>query len=194
MILLLVMALSILLALVRGGKFAHLAHVSFHYGWLAVLAFAMQIMVIYFPEARMGTLHPWNAFLIPVSYSLLFLVAALNRGLPGVPFVAVGLALNIVVMSLNGGLMPVTFESLRKAGLEHMALGTANGARVMASKDIILSREATRLWFLSDVLVLGEPFPLPTVFSLGDVFLMLGACVLLQSIMLFRPSQSSVVS
>ena len=61
----------------------------------------------------------------------------------------------------------------------------------MASKDIILSREATRLWFLSDVLVLGKPFPLPTVFSLGDVFLMLGACVLLQSIMLFRASQSA---
>jgi hypothetical protein len=194
MILLLVMTLSILVALLRGGKLAHLAQVSFHYGWLAVLAFAMQITVIYFPEARMDTLHPWNAFLIPVSYGLLFLVATLNRGLPGVPFIAVGLALNIVVMGLNGGLMPVTFEALRQAGLEHMALGTANGARVMASKDIILSREATRLWFLSDVLVLGKPFPLSTVFSLGDVFLMLGACVLLQRIMLFRASQSGVVS
>jgi len=97
-----------------------------------------------------------------------------------------GLTLNILVMVANGGFMPVTLEALQRAGLAHMALGIEDGARVMASKDIILSREVTRLWYLSDILVLRRPFPWSTVFSVGDVLLMAGVFVLLQRTM--RPS------
>ena len=186
MILLLAMALSVLVALLRGGRFTHLAHVSFRYGWLAILAFSMQITVIYFPEQPMDGLWSWKTLIIPISYSFILLVCLLNIRIPGIPFIALGLALNILAMSVNGGFMPVTLEALQRAGLGHMALGAENGARIMASKDIILSREATRLWFLSDVLVLGSPMPLTTVFSVGDVLLMLGAFVLLQRTM--RPS------
>jgi hypothetical protein len=192
MILLLAMALSVVVALLRGGSFVHLARVPFRYGWLAILTLFMQSIVIYFPEAKMGQMWSWKSLLMPVSYSIILLVSILNTRLPGIPLIILGLALNILVISVNGGFMPVTIEALQRAGLGHMALGIENGARVMASKDIILSREATRLWLLSDVLVLNSPFPLATVFSVGDVLLMLGFFVLLQRTMCPSTLRSTV--
>jgi len=186
MILLLAMALSVAVALLRGGRLTHLARVSFRYGWLAILAFLMQTTVIYFPEQRMGEVSFLKSLVLPVSYGLILFVAVLNHKLPGMAAIMLGLTLNILVMVANGGFMPVTLEALQRAGLAHMALGIEDGARVMASKDIILSREVTRLWYLSDILVLRRPFPWSTVFSVGDVLLMAGVFVLLQRTM--RPS------
>jgi len=143
----------------------------------------MQISVIYFPDPPLDGLISWKSFIIPVSYGIILFVAILNIKMPGLIFIIFGLLLNILVISANGGFMPVTLEALSRAGLGHMALGTGNGARVMASKDVILSREATRLWFLSDILVLSKPFPLGSVFSVGDILLALGVFVLLQRTM-----------
>lgn len=190
MILLLALALSVIVALLRGGQFVHLASVSLRYGWLAILAFALQVIVIYFPERRVSGLVSLKSLIIPMTYTVILLVALFNIKAPGIYLIVLGLVLNLVAMSANGGFMPVTFEALRRAGLDHMALGMENGARVMASKDIILSREATRLWFLSDILVLGKPLPLASVFSVGDVALASGVFVLLQRTMRVRTAGS----
>jgi hypothetical protein len=183
MILLLALALSMVIALLQGGKLVRLAHVPFRCGWLAILAFTMQTGVIYFPEQQAAGGISWKTLIIPVTYTIILIVTLWNIKLPGMVLIVLGLASNILVMAINGGYMPVTLEALRGAGLAHMALGVEDGARVMASKDIILSRGATRLWFLSDVLVLGRPFPWTSVFSVGDVLLASGVLVLLRRTM-----------
>ncbi|HHX44100.1 MAG TPA: DUF5317 domain-containing protein [Chloroflexi bacterium] len=183
MILLLALLFSIAIALVRGGRFRWLAQVSLRLGWLAIAAFALQWSIIYAPLPHTeGPFAPRTLILI-ASYLLVLVVVVVNRRVPGVAVMGIGLGMNLLVMLVNGGFMPVTMEAVERAGLAHLALGTEAGARLMATKDIILPAEATRLWLLSDIFVVPPPLPFRTVFSLGDLFLAVGVFVLFQCAM-----------
>jgi hypothetical protein len=188
MILLLALVVSLIIALVRGGSLLRLGNLSFHYGWLALLAFGAQTLVIYarLPHAQ-GILAP-RTLLLVASYGLLFVPVIANRRLPGMPLIGLGLLLNLAVMVANGGFMPVTPEALQRAGLSGLALSEGSGARLYATKDVLLLREETRLWLLSDILVI--PPPLGTVFSIGDVALAGGACWFLQKVMVGSRQES----
>ena len=187
MILLVAIVLSLLVALLRGGKLVRLTTVSFRCGWVALLAFALQILVIYFPlPTGQGLLGPRTLLLLG-SYALLVVVVAMNKSLPGLIVVGVGLLLNLAVMLANGGFMTITPEALQQAGLAHLALGEQAGARVLNAKDIILPRESTYLWILSDILIL--PPPVGTVFSIGDVLLAVGAFIFFQRSMCIRTAR-----
>ena len=183
MILLLAVVAAVFIALLRGGRFEHLLRVPLRRGWLALVAFALQIVEIYFPLPQSQGFVSWRTFLLLFSYLLLILVVAVNRRLPGLLWIGLGLSLNLAVMLVNGGYMPITPEAVARAGLGHLTLGENPGARLLATKDILLPREATRLWFLSDILVLAPPSPLRTVFSVGDVCLALGAFIFFQRTM-----------
>jgi len=185
MILLIAMALSIGVALVRGGRFRHLQGMSLRYGWLAFVAVAIQIGVIYFVPDRSGaSLNP-RVWLLVASHLLLIAVVALNLRIPGLWLIGVGLGLNLAAMLANGGYMPVTPETLIRAGLPKLASGEL-GSHILGAKDILLSKESTRLWILSDILTLPQALGLPYAFSIGDVVLSLGGFVLFQKTM--RPS------
>jgi len=183
MILLAATVLAFVVALVRGGNIIGLASVRLRSGWLAILAFALQVLVIYFPGQ--GGAGQWGrqALILAGSQVLLLAVVGLNIGLPGMPLAGLGLALNLLVMAANGGYMPITAEALSRAGLGHLALSEAAGSRLMATKDILLPRAATRLFFLSDVFVIPAEWPLSSVFSIGDVVLAAGVWLFFQRTM-----------
>jgi hypothetical protein len=192
MILLLALVVSLIIALARGGSLLRLGSLSFHYGWLALLAFGAQTLVIYarLPYAQ-GILAP-RTLLLMVSYGFLFVPVIANRQLPGMPLIGLGLLLNLTVMVANGGFMPVTPEALQRAGLSGLALSEGPGARLYATKDVLLLREETRLWLLSDILVI--PPPLGTVFSIGDILLAGGACWFLQKVMVGSPRKERAMA
>lgn len=95
----------------------------------------------------------------------------------------VGLASNLVAMAANGGYMPVTPEALARAGLSQLAAQGSVGSPILGAKDILLLREETRLWWLSDILVVPGPAPLRAILSVGDVLLALGVVILLQGVL-----------
>lgn len=181
MILLAALALAMLTAWARGGRLGALAETGLRHGWLAMLGFGLQLGIIYRPATAPP--EPWSglALLLIGSYLMLCIFAGLNWKRPGIPLMAVGLALNLAVMVVNGGYMPVTPEALERANLSHLAGAATSGSRVAMSKDVLLSREATRLWLLSDILVFGPP--LRTAFSVGDLLLAAGAFVFFHSAM-----------
>ena len=192
MILLVAVALSVIVGLLRGGRLSRLTNVSLRYGWAALVALVVQVVIVYLPLLRSERLWGLRAFLLLGSYVLLATVVVVNRRLPGLPLVGFGLALNLLVMLANGGYMPVTLEALQQAGLAHLAQGNSDGARVLAAKDILLSRGNTRLWVLSDIFAL--PPPVGAVISIGDAFLASGAFVFFQRTMQPRPRESDVAS
>jgi len=185
-ILLLGLILALAVALLRGGKLNRLLSVKVRHSWIAPLAWGLQVVVIYFPRPRSGGLLELHTLLVLVSYLLLVLVVALNWRLPGLPLIGLGLALNLLVMVANGGFMPVTYEALQRAGMANLALGSAPGSRVMATKDIVLPRANTVLWALSDVFVIPPPGPVRTIFSVGDLCLVAGVFILFQRVMCRR--------
>lgn len=172
---------AVVIGLVRGGDLRRLAHLPLRWGGVALVAFALQIYLIYFPESVNEGLASPRVLILIFSYALLFAVVWQNRRLPGLILIGLGFAANLLVMVVNGGYMPITVEALTQVGHARNILAPGAGARVVATKDIVLPREMTMAWWLSDIFVLPPPFPIPSVFSIGDVLIALGAFWLIQA-------------
>ncbi len=181
MILIVAVILSALVALFRGGHLLRLADMRLAHGWLALAAVAIQWPLVYEGAHLSAVLGaPATYLAMAVSYVLLFWVVWANRRLPGVPLIGLGMFSNLLVMSLNGGWMPITPEALGQLGRLTWVTPAGSTAKVWGAKNVMLPRAETRLWWLSDVVVLPAPFPLPTAFSAGDVLIALGAFWFLQ--------------
>jgi hypothetical protein len=108
----------------------------------------------------------------------------INRHLPGMPLVLVGLLSNLTVIVANGGLMPANPDSLTRAGMTS-SLETARqhpGIRLYRTKDSLLEWHETRLPWLSDALV-SPPLPRRKIMSVGDLAISSGIVVLTVSAM-----------
>jgi hypothetical protein len=179
MILLIVLVVAVLVGLIRGGAIQRLGGLTLRQGGWALTALVLQSVIIYSPW--LGQQKARDVFIgaMLLSYLLLFLFVWLNRRLLGIVVIGLGLLLNLVVILANGGYMPTSPEVLQRGGYRASS-PIVSGTRLAKSKDIILRREETRLWFLSDALVIPPPFPWPTVFSVGDIVIAAGTFILVQ--------------
>ncbi|RTH38600.1 hypothetical protein CSW37_04025 [Thermus scotoductus] len=90
-----------------------------------------------------------------------------NRHLKSLYLVLLGFFLNTLVIFANGGHMPVSLETLRRAGIE----GWEELLRNKGDAVHTLLDESTRLPFLGDVIPLP---PLRKAASPGDLFILAG--------------------
>lgn len=159
-----VLAISVAVALLRGGRFLNLSEINLRAWPLLILGFGLQVLANYVPAERSWS-QDLAVALVIVSYVPLLALVWLNREEAGMGLVGVGIFMNFIVISLNGG-MPVLPEAAA------LALGK-DVAEISFSelpKHVVLD-EGTRLMFLGDVIPLR---PIRNVISLGDVFLAVG--------------------
>lgn len=86
-----------------------------------------------------------------------------------------GLALNLLVILLNRGFMPIRPEAIRFLAPNAPASAWQVGKRVVFTKNIALTTADTQLWWLSDWFLLPNWLPDRVAFSLGDVLIAIGA-------------------
>jgi hypothetical protein len=142
--------------------------------WLAIVAFLPQFFAIYFERTQAVFPDGIAALAVVISQGFLFLFAWLNRHLPGMLILIIGLVLNLTVILSNGGFMPINPQTAEKLiGKERMA-SYATGDRI-GYKDVLLPANETRLEILSDRFLPPDGFPYRVAFSLGDVFIAIGA-------------------
>lgn len=91
----------------------------------------------------------------------------INRRQPGMWLIGAGLAMNLLVITLNGGFMPISPETLQAIGVQSGSWSI--GQRLGLSKDLVRPIAETNLWFLSDWLLSPAWFPQKGAFSIGDV-------------------------
>jgi hypothetical protein len=142
---------------------------------LVVIAFLAQFGV--FQLSRFGFIveDNWVAVTLVVGQVILLVFSFLNRKSPGFIFLALGTLLNLAVMLLNGGLMPMSPETITNLNPQASPNSWSIGERLGNSKNIALGEEMTRLSFLSDRYILPDWLPYRVAFSLGDVVLSVGA-------------------
>lgn len=170
---------GVLAGLLLGGRLGHLATLPLRYVWLLVLTAAAQIFLVYAPPVPPAQGIDLLRLCLPLATAATGVFVLLNRRLPGMWLVLVGVASNLAVITANGGLMPTNTEALTRAGMAaSVALAAEHpGIRLPKSKDIVLEPGETRLWWLSDVLV-TPPLPRPKVLSVGDLIIASGIAYL----------------
>lgn len=174
MLKLLIVLAAVIAARLRGGTLRNLAALDLRLPALAVVGFAIQV-VVYVLFRASSALQPYAPALFVLSLVLLAVWCGVNRHLPGMVIMMVGLLLNTAAIVANGGYMPGWGDAARFAG--HL------GPERLAAPDydrrwMITDDPSTPLLFLGDVLALPAWMPFASVWSIGDVLLVAGACVL----------------
>ena len=166
---------ALILALAVGwilrGSISNLAHLELRRFDLMVAGFALQMLLSRASALGWSLLLDWGFPLLLLSYGILLYVMWENRHLPGMTLVSVGVLFNLAVIALNGG-MPVSPEALAVTGQEAVVPMLRSGEFIIHT----LMTEDTLLPFLGDHIVTPRWFPhgLRTVFSPGDLVMMMG--------------------
>jgi hypothetical protein len=156
--------------------------VNLNHLWLVFLAFLIQAFLFFLPATR-ERLNKESFPLLFISSELLLLVFVwINRYQPGLWILGFGLVLNLLVITMNGGWMPISPETVQIMAPEAPLEAWIVGERLGTGKDMILLREETRLWWLEDQFVPPNWFPYRAAFSPGDIFIALGAFWVLWSV------------
>jgi hypothetical protein len=159
------LALAFLVVLVTvplfGGKLGRLDEVRIRWIGLAVVAFAIQVILVTIVPEGDATVH---RILHLATYVLAAACLLRNLDLRFVWLVGVGGLLNLIAIAANGGVMPA-----RRGALETAGLRVESGQ--FANSDFV---EDAHVWFLGDVFAIPAGWPGANVFSVGDVLMLVG--------------------
>jgi len=169
-----VIALSLLLAFIRGGRLNRLKDVDLRFLYLAIVSFVLDLI----PYHRLNPVPSWVPFVIfMVKYLLLFVFVLSNRKHKYMKLIGMGILLNFLVMLFNGGAMPVSRHALEVASLAKQVEMIQSGTL----PNYTLMTHDTPLWILADIIYV--PWPKEQFISVGDIILMLGIFLFIQDIM-----------
>jgi hypothetical protein len=157
MLLLVALVIGLVAGIAAGGKLGNMANLSFRWPWLVVVALVVRELTVLSPLGRIeGVQYLYVAALT----ALVAWTAWHASRLRGAWIVALGAALNLIVVIVNGARMPVA-----PALAGHLVdLGHIG--------QYVLMGGGTNLSWLGDWI--GVPGPLGGAYSPGDVVIALG--------------------
>jgi hypothetical protein len=172
------------IALLRGGRLANLSRLTIRWSALPLVALSLQIWVMYGPNWQDSRSFGSSSLLLVASFGILLLTVLINWRLPGMIWLACGVALNLVVILANGGWMPITHDLAVQSGLLKDPTSLLPGQRAWATKDVLRAPDEIRLHWLADLFMIPQVGVFSIVFSVGDALMMLGLFQLVQAGML----------
>lgn len=135
--------------------------------WIVFLGFLPQFFVFFLPVTREQIPNQWVPVILIGSQLLLLLFVWLNRKQAGIWLMGFGLILNLIVICLNNGWMPISPETLDQ--LQVSSNSWQLWQRHGFSKDMVIPVSNTRAWILSDVFKINLFNFYKVAFSLGDI-------------------------
>ena len=165
-----------------GGRLRRMETLRLRWWGLAPVGFAMQVAPLPVEGEGGGALA---VGLLIASYVLLIGFCVLNVRTAGFPLLILGLAMNMLVISANGG-MPVSGEALVRSGqgdlLEELQREDSAKHHLQREDDVLL--------FLADVIPI--PPPIHQVVSAGDLVVYAGVIWLVAAAMRGRATPGAV--
>lgn len=144
--------------------------------WLIILGFLPQLVAFYLPYSRRLLPDGFASFGLVLSQVMLLVFTVANIRLVGMPVLSIGLALNLAVILMNGGFMPLPVETAMRFVDPNVLNRLEIGGRIgTASKDILLPESKVALPWLADRFVFSALPYYRFAFSLGDVCVAAGA-------------------
>jgi len=144
--------------------------------WNALVFTSLAIQLFLFTGLSIAALAVTVLYLLSGGLALAWL--ARNLVVPGIACIMVGGVCNFFAIVVNGGRMPVEPNLLAQTRGAGYVSALAAG-RVTSNSSLADSHSHLR--WLTDVILIPPPWPLPTVLSVGDVLIALGVIWLIVS-------------
>ncbi len=167
-----IIVICIIIAAIANKGFGGVEKKTFKGFYLIFIGFALQVLIFNekFTNSHYNYLTPYIYIL---SLFVLLVVVLLNLRYTGMRIALLGFIANIVVIIANKGYMPQDIRKLQAMGefdkIELLnKLGSYYNGTIMSSK--------THLNFLGDIIAPTFLKPYASVYSIGDVILVIGLC------------------
>jgi hypothetical protein len=166
-LILITLVITFVAGFVMGGRLSNLGGLSIRWAPLALVGLTMQMVN---PPGR------WPLVMLLGSFILLSIFALVNIRTAGFGLIAIGVAMNFLVIGANGG-MPVSTHALVASGQADTVADLTNDADSYVKHH--LADEGDVVLWLGDVIAL--PPPISQAISLGDIFTYGGVGVVIVS-------------
>ena len=164
----LALLVAALLAVVLGGDLRKIAQVEIERLPWIVVSFAIPFTAQFALHAGLDA-DGTAAALTVLSYGMLFYGLMANLSLPGIPLIGLGSLANLVAVVANSFRMPVSLDAF------DAAIRAQEAARLAGSLTHTQLEATTRLAFLADVIPWRLLGGCPSMVSIGDIAIALGA-------------------
>lgn len=156
----------------------NLEHVDVKGGYLFIIAALIQASLSIFKRLDISfgniTFNDYFTYIYAFSYILMMICIVLNIKKLYMKIFLIGIILNFMVIFANGGQMPVSLDGIKGIHIEtDLPKSEFDIKHKSVDKD-------TKFVYLSDIILIPPPYPLPKILSIGDVFLMIGLFVFFQ--------------
>ncbi|MCG0275308.1 MAG: DUF5317 domain-containing protein [Thermosediminibacteraceae bacterium] len=183
------MALSIIVGILRRGKFKNLAEIPLKKVEIIFLSFIIRYIPLFMKSSFKEFFSEYMLLISVTSYVLLLYGLCSNWHLKPMRLVALGVLLNFLAIIASGGKMPVSLWAVDAAGLEEFKSDLFNPDYPYH----VAMTSTTRLKIFGDIIPLPRPYPRPKVFSIGDLLMAIGVFFLVQEAMLKKKSLSDKI-
>lgn len=161
---------SILVSLIRKGNLKNLQNIDIHGWYLLFIAGILQVVL------KLGYFETFFYPIVIFSYICILSCLVMNFRQFSMVITFVGVLLNFLVIAFNKGFMPVSSKGLEIAGYDMSSITS-----IQLDTFHALIVDSTRLAFLSDIIPIPKPYPLPQMLSIGDFFIMIGVFMFFQN-------------
>jgi hypothetical protein len=156
----------------RKGKFSSLRRLQINGWYLLIFSAILQVLL-----SRDIIPMDFHYITIISTYTFLIICLLFNIRRLSMKIILIGIVFNFIVIAANGGYMPVYQAALDFAGYD---LSNITSGKLDAFHSLF--SENSRLFFLSDFIPIPEPYWFPQIWSLGDLFLMVGIFLFVQDL------------
>jgi hypothetical protein len=167
---------------------AALSQIRIKGGLIFPILLAIQFL-LYFLHDKVPIIAQYNGYMFMAVYAAGLYVLVLNRKEKGFWWIFAGVALNFLVMLVNGGKMPVSVEAASILDPKYVEILKNE---TVSSKHIALN-DSTLLPFLGDIIPLTKPYVRSQVISIGDVIMNFGIFLYIQYVMISHKKRTTIV-
>lgn len=178
MILVYLLAVSVLVGYLRGGRLSGYLQKPLRGLFWPVAAFCLEAAFGLLEQLIPGEPQCWLWAAVLIEYACLFIFLFLNRDEPALWLVAAGTALNLCAMACHRMRMPVSPAALDIKALEGFIVRVESGELM----EYVMVDWNAPLWWLGDTIPI--PWGIPGVASVGDFFMGAGIFGWTQAMML----------